>query len=1081
MNRVYKQWCSLTLLMLFSITTLFAQQTVTGKVTDANGALPGVTVAVPGSTNGTQTDADGNYSIQVSAGAKLRFTMVGYLTQELTVSGNRLNVNLKEDAGALDEVVVTALGIKRETKALGYAASTISAKELTEAGNTNLGSALYGKAPGVRISTAPGGASSAVNVQIRGINSLNYNRQPLYVVDGVMIRNDQQAGARGTNNSGGVTDPGGQAIWQDNRIRGNGMLDINPADIESLTVLKGASATALYGSDAASGVIVITTKKGVKGRGLGIDFNYSGTIESAAFLPNLQYEFGPGSTAASNLAAGATEEGWLTDPRYPGERLLRYNTFAQFGPRYDGQDVRWWDGSVRQYSANRGNYADIFDTGHNSNFNVSLSNQTEKINYRLSASNMDYKAIAPGSRQNRSSFNLNSTVKVSDRVDVDVVANYVNTKTKNRPGLMGDVLGSNAGFFSGAEDVAKMKNELYQTAEGYKFQNRGANRPGEFPLSFNGTNLLNYFWQQKRNIYEEEENRFLSSATLSYRIIDKLSLRGRIGTDVTSLNIENKEHNEASVRFNETNSTGKYEVSKGIYSIVYGDALLTYADKFSEDFDFSLSGGFQSRTENYDDQMSRTEGGLVSENWFSITNSFGQAVTTHARKSMLKYAYLGLMNLGYKNYLFLEGTARRESSSTLPVQNNTYNYYSVNTGFVFSDAFKLPEFFNYGKLRASYGVVGNDAPMYVSNVAFKQSALITPTNPVTALNVNSSYGNLDLRPERKYETEVGLELKFLNSRLGLDASYYTNRIEDQIMPLTTAASTGALNQIVNVGEIANRGWELSLTGTPVQSENFRWNARLNFSNNRSKLNSLREGISRLVFYEMDQSSLRLEARPGEELGNIYVHPRATNESGEFLITNTGFYVIDKSRYEKVGNIMPKAIGGLSNTFVYKNISLDFTADYRFGGQMVSAPHKYAYAAGRLESTLDYRETGITLEGVNENSGAANNVNLTAAQYYLNTFGWGNNAWNEKAAVLDNNFIKLREAVISYRIPDSFTQRVKINNLRVSLIGRNLFYFYRSIKDIDPEAPVGTQWYSQGVDIGSNAATRSFGFSLNANF
>ncbi|KGE15306.1 SusC/RagA family TonB-linked outer membrane protein [Sphingobacterium deserti] len=1081
MSKIYKKCCSLTLLMLFSISALFAQQTVTGKVTDANGALPGVTVSVSGTTNGTQTDVDGNYSIQAPAGSKLRFTMVGYLTQELTVSGNRLNVNLKEDAGALDEVVVTALGIKRETKALGYAASTISAKELTEAGNTNIGSALYGKAPGVRISTAPGGASSAVNVQIRGINSLNYNRQPLYVVDGVMIRNDQQAGARGTNNSGGVTDPGGQAIWQDNRIRGNGMLDINPADIESLTVLKGASATALYGSDAASGVIVITTKKGTKGRGLGIDFNYSGTIESAAFLPNLQYEFGPGSTATSNLAAGATEEGWLTDPRYPGERLLRYNTYAQFGPRYDGGDVRWWDGSVRSYSANRGNYADIFDTGHNSNFNVSLSNQTEKINYRLSASNMDYKAIAPGSRQNRSSFNLNSTVKVSDRVDLDVVANYVNTRTKNRPGLMGDVLGSNAGFFSGAEDVAKMKNELYQTAEGYKFQNRGANRPGEFPLSFNGTNLLNYFWQQKRNIYEEEENRFLSSATLSYRIIDKLSLRGRIGTDVTSLNIENKEHNEASIRFNETNSTGKYEVSKGIYSIVYGDALLTYADKFSEDFDFSLSGGFQSRTENYDDQMSRTEGGLVSENWFSITNSFGQAVTTHARKSMLKYAYLGLMNLGYKNYLFLEGTARRESSSTLPVQNNTYNYYSVNTGFVFSDAFKLPEFFNYGKLRASYGVVGNDAPMYVSNVAFRQSALITPTNPVTALNVNSSYGNLDLRPERKYETEVGLELKFLNSRLGLDASYYTNRIEDQIMPLTTAASTGALNQIVNVGEIANRGWELSLTGTPIQSENFRWNARLNFSNNRSKLNSLREGISRLVFYEMDQSSLRLEARPGEELGNIYVHPRATNENGEFLITNTGYYVIDKSRYEKVGNIMPKAIGGLSNTFVYKNFSLDFTADYRFGGQMVSAPHKYAYAAGRLESTLDYRETGITLEGVNENSGAVNDVNLSAAQYYLNTFGWGNNAWNEKAAVLDNNFIKLREAVISYRIPDSFTQKVKINNLRVSLIGRNLFYFYRSIKDIDPEAPVGTQWYSQGVDIGSNAATRSFGFSLNANF
>lgn len=1081
MSKFYLKCCYLSLFMLFSITTLFAQQSVTGIVSDANGVIPGVTASVPGTSRVTQTDANGKYTIQASNGEKIRFTMIGYASQELTVSSTTHNIVLQEDAGSLDEVVVTAMGIKREAKALGYATTTISAKELTEAGNTNLGSALYGKAPGVKISSAPGGASSAVNIQIRGINSLNYNRQPLYVVDGVMIRNDQQAGARGTNNSGGVTDPGGQAIWQDNRIRGNGMLDINPADIESLTVLKGASATALYGSDAASGVIVITTKKGIEGRGLGIDFNYSGTVERAAFLPNLQYEYGLGSTAANNTSAGATADGWLTNSRYPGERLLRYDTYAQFGPKYDGQDIRWWDGSVRKYSANKGNYGDIFDTGRNSNFNVSLSNQTEKINYRLSASNMDYKAIAPGSKQNRSSFNLNSTVKITDRVDLDVVANYVHTNTKNRPGLMGDVLGSNSGFFSGAEDISKMKNELYKTADGYKFQTFNSNRPGEFPLPYNGVNLLNYFWQQQKNIYQEKEDRFLSSATLNWRIIDQLSVRGRIGTDVTSLNIDNKEHNEYSTAFNETNSTGKYEVSKGLYSIVYGDALLTYADKFSEDFDFSLSGGFQSRMENYDDQMSRTEGGLVSANWFSLTNSFGQAVTTHTRKQMMKYAYLGIANFGFKNYLFLEGTARRESSSTLPIQNNTYNYYSVNSGFVFSDALKLPEFFNYGKLRASYGVVGNDAPMYVSNVAFKQSSLITPNNPVTALNVNNSYGNENLKPERKYETEIGLELKFLNSRLGLDASFYTNRIEDQIMPLTTAGSTGARNQIVNVGEIGNKGWELSLTGTPIAKENFRWNTRLNFSNNQSKLNSLAEGVSRLVFYDADQSSTRIEARPGEDLGNIYVHPRATNVQGEHLITNTGYYVIDKTRYEKVGNIMPKAIGGLSNTFSYKNISFDFTADYRFGGQMVSMPHKYAYAAGRLESTLDYRESGITLDGVNENTGAQNEVNLSAAQYYLNTFGWGNNAWNEKAAVLDNNYIKLREAVISYRIPESFTERLKINNLRVSLIGRNLFYFYRSIKDVDPEAPVGNQWYSQGVDIGSNAATRSFGFSLNANF
>ncbi|GGH22401.1 SusC/RagA family TonB-linked outer membrane protein [Sphingobacterium alkalisoli] len=1067
--------------MLFSITTLFAQQSVTGIVSDANGVIPGVTASVPGTSKVTQTDANGKYTIQASNGEKIRFTMIGYASQELTVSSTTHNIVLQEDAGSLDEVVVTAMGIKREAKALGYATTTISAKELTEAGNTNLGSALYGKAPGVQINTAPGGASSAVNMQIRGINSLNYNRQPLYVVDGVIIRNDQQGGAGGVNNTGGVTNPGGQAIWSDNRIRGNGMLDLNPNDIESLTILKGASATALYGSDAASGVIVITTKKGSKDRGLGIDFNYSGSIEDAAFLPRLQYEYGPGYDAATNLEVGANEEGWMTNSLYPGDRLVNYNAWGQFGPKFDGQDVRWWDGSIRKYSANTGNYKDIFNTGHNSNFNVSISNNTDKINYRLSASNMDYKAIVPGSNQKRSSFNLNSNVKLHDRLDFDIVASYVNTNTKNRPGLMGDVLGSYAGFFSGAEDIAKMRDQLYKTSDGYKFSTVGSNRPEEFPLAFRGVNLLNYFWQQNRNIYEEKEDRFLSSATMNWSIIEKLKLRGRLGTDVTALNIENKEHNEYAVTYNGTNSTGKFEVSKGQYSIVYGDALLTYSDKISDDFDFSLSGGFQSRMENYDDQMSRTEGGLVSANWFSLNNTFGQAVTTHTRKEMIKYAYFGLANFAYKNFLFLEATGRTEYSSTLPAQNNPYNYGSVNTGFVFSEAFQLPSFFNYGKLRASYGVVGNDAPMYVSNVSYGQSSLITVGGPVPALNLNASYGNLDLRPERKTETEVGLDLKFLQSRLGLDVSYYQNHIDDQIMPLSIAPTTGATTQVVNVGKISNRGWEVSLNGTPIQNDNFSWNARLNFATNKSKLDELISGIPSLIFYDADQSSVRMEARPGEILGNIYTYARSTNENGQFLISDEGNYIIDKTKYIKGGNIMPKAIGGLTNNFTYKNMSLSLTADYRFGGQMISMPHKYAYGAGRLESTLAHRESGITLDGVNVNTGNANTVLLSGAEYYMNNFYWGNDAWNEKAAILDNNFIKLREAVISYRIPSPVTEKLKMNNVRVSLIARNLFYFYRTIKDIDPEAPVGNYWYSQGIDIGSNAATRSFGFSLNANF
>ncbi len=1073
MNKFYKHCCSLALLMLLSIPALYAQQTVTGKVTNTNGALPGVTVAVPGTSQGTQTDAQGNYSIKVNSGEKIRFSIIGYLTQELAPNGATLDVALIEDIGALDEVVVTAMGIKRESKALGYAVSNIKAEEITKAGNTNFGSALYGKASGVKITTAPGGASSAVNVQIRGINSLNYQRQPLYVVDGVIIRNDQQHGSGGANNNN---------YWNDQRIRGNGMLDINPADIESLSILKGSAASALYGSDAASGVIVITTKKGSKSRGLGVDFNYSGSLERAAFLPRFQNVYGPGYDAATNVANGATEEGWILDDESPSGRRPYFRAYGNFGPKFTGEQVRWWDGSTRTYEARENNYQDVFDLGYNSNINFAISNQTDRLNYRLSGTRMDYKSTSPGSKQNRNTFNLNSSLKLHDNVSLDVVANYINTNTHNRSQLLGQVLGSFDGFLSRTEDMSVLKS-MYQTSDGYKFSTFGTGRPEDFEYTIRPTNLLNYFWSQYRNNYDEQENRILTSATLNWDLVKNLKFRGRIGNDFTTAGITNQQHNEYATRYNSTgSSSGGFETSKGIYSILYGDLLLTYANKINEDWDYSVSAGFQSRQEKYDDQSSSTAGGLVTENWFSLSNSYAQATTTNTRKEMIKYAYFGMANIGYKGFAYLDGTFRSEYSSTLPIQNNNYQYGSVSGSFIFSDAFGLQsDKFNFGKLRASYGIVGNDAPIYAANIANSQTAIASINGSVPSLTYNQAYGNLGLLPETKYEWEFGLEMKFLQNRLGLDVSYYDNYIKDQILGLTTPGSTGATTQIVNIGRVANNGLEVSLSGTPIQRENFSWNARLNYSFNRSVLEKLTEGVDELTFYSADENSLRIVAKEGEKLGNIYVYDIAKDQAGNNLISDEGLYVIDKTKYKQVGNILPTAIGGLTNTFNYKNWMLDFTVDYRFGGKMVSENLKYGMGAGQYENTLEYRETGVTLEGVNQNTGAPNDVHLSGADYYMNTFNWGADTWTEKGAVYDNSFIKMREMSVSYRIPTALTERLRINNLRVSLIGRNLFYFYRTLKNLDPEAAVGNMWWSQGVDVGSNAATRSFGISLNANF
>jgi len=834
---------TLVLLLVMLAGSTFAQTTVTGTVTDETGPAPNVSVLVVGQTTGAQTNAQGKYTIAVPQGASLRFSYIGYAPREIVV-GNQtvINVNLSATNKQLNEVVVTSFGIKKQDRSLGYATSTVTAKELTEAGNTNFASALYGKAPGVQITTAPGGASSAVNVQIRGLGSINYQQQPLFVVDGVIVRSEGQYGAAGRNNGG---------FYDDQRIRGNGILDINPQDIESLTVLKGASATALYGSDAGFGAIVITTKKGIAGKGPTVDFGYYGTVEQAAFMPHFQNVYGQGYPRATNLQVGANEEGFIPDATSPSGFRPNFRAYADFGPKMEGQMVKWWDGSIRPYSPQPNNYKDIFRTGFSSLATLSLSNQTANSNYRISASRQDYSGIQRESNQQKNTFSLNSGLKISKKISVDLVANYVNTLVHNRPYQTNRLAQSFDGFFGRQEDM-NLILQKYQTSQGYAWVpfNQVARNPSE-AFAYNvRPNLYDYFFTTLKNTYDENENRLYSSATLNWDVLNHLKFRGRIGNDYTGRTTEDKQYNQYPVAFNPAgSSTGAYGVGTSIYSVVYGDALLTYAQNITKDFAFSLSGGFTSRTERYKDQGSNTANGLVSENFFSLSNSYGIQTTSFSRRSLLKYGYFGLLDLSYKNYLFLEGTIRQESASTLPPLYNTYYYPSANGSFVFSDAFKdnLPSFLSFGKVRASYGAVGNPAQVYVSNVLYAQSSLQTVNGSVAQLSTSGRiYGNNNLRPEKKYESEFGLETRFFNDRLGLDITYYQNRIKNQILNLQVATSNGAGNQVVNAGEIGNKGLEFGLNGTPVAGT-FRWQTRLNFSFNRSKAYSLAPGVSQIVF------------------------------------------------------------------------------------------------------------------------------------------------------------------------------------------------------------------------------------------
>ncbi|PXV65058.1 iron complex outermembrane receptor protein [Dysgonomonas alginatilytica] len=1074
------------------------QTVIKGTVIDSNGeALIGVSVKVIGTSIGTATDFDGRYTINVPrVGSVLEFTYVGYTPKRVTVGSEAtIDVLLEDDSQMLSTVVVTApIGVQRPPKEIGYSVSSISAKQLTEAGTTNFGSALYGKAAGVKITTAPGGATSAVNIQIRGINSLNYDQQPLYVVDGVMIRNDGQAAGQGTNNGG---------FDGDQRIRGNGLLDINPLDIETMTILKGASASALYGSDAASGVVVITTKRGSKGQGLGVEVNWNGMVENVAFLPKYQTTYGPGYEPSINLANGATVDGWMYDENSKLNNGYRpyFRAYAQFGPKFEGQQVSWWDGSVGTYSGSD-NFKDLFQTGYTSNLNIALAKQTDNLNYRLSYTRLDNSGTQRNSGVQKNTFNLNSVINLDKNVTLDVVANYINTNIKNRPYSTYNILGSNDGMFSRAEKVSTLLNN-YKTSEGYKYVTYGAskgNPDDAFIYTIRATNTLDYLWERLRNSYDETENRLITSATLNWNVLDKLKFRGRIGNDFTAANIEGRGYTEYNQIYNSDGSTGRYEITKNQYSILYGDAMLTYSDKITPDFGFTLAGGFQGRQEEYKSQYSSTRNGLNVENWFSLSNSYGSVGTNSNTRELLKYAYIGVLNLSYKDMLFLESTARQEYSSTLPVDNNHYFYWSTNSSWVYSDAFKLPSWITYGKVRASYGIVGNSPVMYAANVAYTQTSLQASTGSVPAFTMKSTYGNLNLTAEMKHEWEFGLEKRFFDDRVSLDVSYYTNKVKDQIMNITVPLSSGATDQTVNVGEIGSKGLEIATSVTPFIGK-FRWTTRLNWAFNSSKVNSLAPGINELQFASFDQGSIKISSVAGETLGNIYSFVPKKNDKGEFLISNEGFYIIDQTKYEKVGNIMPKVVGGWSNTFNYNNFSLDFTIDYRFGGQIVSPPTKYGTAAGLYESTMKYRDPenggaswnylatngkqysltdGMVINGVNENTGLPNNVTISAAEFYRTTYQWGADGWND-GMVYDNDFIKFRELTLGYAVPDLYAKKIGLSGLRLSVFGRNLFYVWRSLENIDPEASIGSRWWSQGIDSGASPASRTFGFSVNAKF
>ncbi|WP_134090366.1 SusC/RagA family TonB-linked outer membrane protein [Olivibacter sp. XZL3] len=1102
MREIYSRALAALLFCMITISS-YAQGTVSGTVSDNQGPLPGVTVRVKGTTRAASTDTRGNFSIQASTGETLTFSMIGYITQEMAITNqSSLTVSMQNDENALDEVVVTSLGIKKEAKSLGYATSTVGAQELTKTGSPNFAGALYGKAPGVRISAAPGGATSGININIRGINSITKSSQPLVIINGVPMR--QTA----FNNSD---------YWGDQRARGNGLEDLNPEDIESITILKGASAAALYGSEAMNGVVLVTTKSGKGVEGFTADFNATYTADRIAYLPRFQHVRGPGYDVSYADIGQAEDMFFYYDDGVRGVA----NTGLNFGPKFDGQPIRSWDGEIRPYS-DQNAYGKFFNNPNNTILNLALGHTGKNSNTRFSLTRQDNQMTSLESYNKKNVASLNTSFKLWDKLTTDVVVNYVNQHTHNRPFLTDRLINNFTGMISTFDNPEWYINR-YKTSQGYKYVT-GTNQSltPEENLTYNGykTDVLDYMWNTLANQSDEYSNRLIGSFTNTWQVTPDLSFRARISADMTAMKREDKNPTERPISIDP--NTGAYSLGNQNANVYYTDLLANYSKQITTNVKLGGMVGYTaSKTEDTYVQR-RTDGGLSVRDWFDLNASVNLARWDdryNYRRNMLRDALFGTLNFNLKDYWFVEGTLRRERISTMHPDNNVLYYPSVNSSLILNEAFNLPEVVDYAKLRGSWGIVGNYPDIYQSALSLTQTSLglqAEGARPVTyTLIPTSAFGNEGIKPETKYEFEFGLEARLLNSRLGFDITYYNGQVRDQILNYTLPISSGASSILANVGTLRNSGWEFAITGTPVQATNFRWNTVLNFSMNKNRVEALPGGADELLLRDYDGQAAQLVARVGQPIGDIMVHPIATDDNGNKIVLDNGLYQVDGNSWIKAGNAMPKVVGGLTNTFTYKNFTLDALIDFRWGGNVMPTGINWMISRGLLEESLNYMDAehgglsyyidgergvaydgsvgpngqkiyhdGMLMEGVLADGTPNDNV-ISQVTYYANTYNWGGPQYSYsryELYVKKNNYIKMRELSLGYRLPASIASKLKAKNLQLSVFGRNLFFIYRSIKDLDPEQMTGGSfWMDQVSNAGTSPATRTYGLMLRASF
>ena len=1086
-----------TLICVFVALSAFAQNRVTGVVKDNIGPLAGASVVEQGTKNGVVTDQNGNFTISVKPGATLEIACLGYETQLIPV-GNRsqFDITLEEDKEMLDEVVVTALGIAKESKKLGYSVATIKADELVSKGSTNLATALYGKASGVRIQNTQGGAVAGVSITVRGLSSINGNTQPLVILNGVPIRNGNSGSSNSTSMDYG-------SIGIDGGVRANGLVDINPEDIEELTILKGAAATALYGSEAANGAIVITSKK-AKGSGVTIDFNASYQLNMVAYVPEIQTKYGPGTGYGDWTNEMISNNGFRVDGA-TGKLYPAYSNY-QWGPAYDGREVLYVDGSTRAYSPISSKpWTELFRNGSDQVYNFAINQSSNNATTRFSYTYLNELPNALSGSFDKHNFNVVGTLRYNDNLYLDYTANYITQHIINRSQASISIYGGYGNMFGVFLDVPLIK-KMYKTSLGYKNNDMGVGPTPDEAFKYGSDGFVNgvreLLWSINEHHSDELEQRLIGSVAPTWKIAPWLTAKVRVATDFTTSKTTNTSNSAFPSSASSNSSSGGYSTLSKSYQVLYGDAMLMFDKKITDKIGLTASAGWQARSENMHSMNFGTRDGLMIENLFMIGNSYRTIDINNnneTKMQLLKTAFLGTLGLSYSDYLFLELTGRQEKSSTLPRHSRSYFYPSASLSFLFTDAFEMPSWYDYGKVRASYGIVGNAPEAYAANMAYTFGS-----GPGWSYNqVPANLGNDNLRPETTKEFEVGIESKFFNNRLGFEVTYYNKKITDMLLRTELAPSSGSSTMWVNSGEMRNKGLEVSGHVTPLLSRDYSLDINTNLGFNRNEILSLVEGINFIETADYAKTGKNY-SYVGRPMGDFYTAANKVVEDGPYkgrnIVNNDGNYVMT-SDYVLAGNAMPKVVGGLGLSATYKGFGLDVMTDFRFGGYIANNCYRYTMTTGvnpdtenrEGEGFLPYtykngvtKNTGIILDGVvsDGNGGWKENDKVIAYDDYITSkTAWGiaPGVPNGTYDFFKNNWWKLREISLSYNFTRNVIKSDFVKNLTLSVYGRNLFYFYKSIPNYDPETSSGTDWKSQ-LEIGGSASpTRSVGVSLRATF